>query len=80
MEPDGVRHETRTNICPNGHVYGPGRILVSWTPCACPPAWAFAKGHQSTQCRACEDEGWTTVRYGPHHVGGGHPSAADMGR
>ncbi|WUI02120.1 hypothetical protein OHR68_10020 [Spirillospora sp. NBC_00431] len=60
--------------CPNGHKLQPGRVLVGWSPCTCEAAWAAHKGHRTTQCRDCQDEGWTTVRYAPEHIGGGHPN------
>lgn len=73
VDTEGVRHETRTNICPYGHIYGPGLVLVGWAPCICPPAWNWVKGHRTTQCEQCRAEGWTTIRYKPHHPLGGHP-------
>ncbi|RSN72043.1 MULTISPECIES: hypothetical protein [Actinomadura] len=62
-----------SHICPFGHELRPGEVLVGWSPCACPPAWAVHKGHQTLQCRACEREGQTVVRYMPEHIGPGHP-------
>ena len=67
-------HDVMLGTCPNGHQLRTGRVLVGWSPCNCAAAWAANKGHRTTQCRDCEDEGWTTVRYEPHHVhGAGHP-------
>lgn len=52
-----------------------GAVRVGWSPCICPPAWGRHKGHQTLQCENCKRQGWTTVRYEPHHPhGGGHPN------
>ncbi|HLU97401.1 MAG TPA: hypothetical protein VKZ89_11225 [Thermobifida alba] len=60
--------------CPYGHPLEPGRVLVGWSPCTCPSAWAANKGHRTTQCLTCADHHITTVRYDPPHLGGGHPN------
>jgi hypothetical protein len=42
--------------CSNGHEWGPGLIVVSWSPCDCPPAVAAsgggAAGHLAVYCAA----------------------------
>ncbi|WP_378280368.1 hypothetical protein [Actinomadura rugatobispora] len=60
--------------CPYGHPLTPGDVLVGWSPCTCPPAWAAHKGHRSLQCWTCHAYGITSVRYEPPHIGGGHPN------
>jgi len=62
-------------LCPHGHGLGPGRTLVGWAPCQCPPALkGNMRGHRTYQCLACLDEHVDTVMYEPEHVGGGHPA------
>lgn len=53
--------------CGNGHAWGPGKVLVSWMPCACDPAREAqprGPGHRLIECRTpgC---GWTD--YEPPH-------------
>jgi hypothetical protein len=53
--------------CGHGHPWGPGRVIVSWTPCQCQPAreaQAKGSGHRLIECRTpgC---GW--VDYEPLH-------------
>jgi hypothetical protein len=41
--------------CSRGHPWGPGRVIVSWTPCDCDPAIAdpsAGQGHLTVRCRA----------------------------
>ena len=41
--------------CANGHEWGPGRIILSWMPCDCPPARAAREhgpGHMVVYCDA----------------------------
>lgn len=64
-------------ICPRGHQLRPGRVIVGWAPCTCPPCEGRPRGlrgHRTVQCRDCEDEHVTTIRYIPEHIGGGHPN------
>jgi hypothetical protein len=54
--------------CSNGHEWGPGRVIVSWMPCDCPPAVAdrggvSGAGHQVVYCNAAE--GCRSVWYSP---------------
>src|SRR5690242_7368333 len=40
-------------LCANGHEWGPGRIILSWMPCDCPPAMADREkdpGHMVVHC------------------------------
>jgi hypothetical protein len=53
--------------CGHGHPWGPGRVIVSWLPCACGPAreaQAKGPGHLRVSCRA---EGCPSVWYKPRH-------------
>jgi hypothetical protein len=68
--PDLLEHMPDT--CPYGHDLGRGRYRVSWTPCICGPAQEAAArgrgmGHARIDCKACEDEGRTSVMYEPPH-------------
>ncbi|WP_018658240.1 hypothetical protein [Actinomadura flavalba] len=59
------------SACPYGHRLEPGRVLVGWSPCVCPPCANRARGrrgHRTYLCLACKDEHVTTVCYRPHHV------------
>jgi len=41
--------------CQAGHAWGPGRVIVSWSPCDCPPAVARqpkGPGHRTVRCNA----------------------------
>jgi hypothetical protein len=45
--------------CGNGHVWGSGKVIVSWLPCQCGPARAAqprGSGHRTIACRTpgCE--------------------------
>jgi hypothetical protein len=64
--------------CANGHEWGPGLIVVSWTPCDCPPAVAdrgeyAGAGHQVVYCNAAE--GCRSAWYKPRHEPGAQPEA-----
>src|SRR5258707_3853810 len=53
--------------CQHGHPWGPGRVLVGWSPCDCAPARAErprGPGHLTVLCRT---EGCTSVWYKPRH-------------
>jgi hypothetical protein len=55
--------------CENGHEWGPGLVLVSFTRCGCPPVRAAygetgGLGHLTVACRA---PGCTTTWYTPPH-------------
>jgi hypothetical protein len=54
--------------CANGHEWGPGLIIVSWTPCDCSPAVAAhgeysGAGHLTIYCQA--SPGCRSVWYRP---------------
>lgn len=57
--------------CENGHEWGPGRIIVSWSLCDCPPAQAASTagpaGHVAVYCQAA---GCRSVWYLPRHEPG----------
>lgn len=58
---------TYPKYCGQSHRWGPGRVIVSWTPCQCRPAreaQAKGSGHRLVECRTpgC---GW--VDYEPLH-------------
>jgi len=39
--------------CEHGHRWGPGKVIVSWSPCDCDPALAEpGRGHLTVSCRA----------------------------
>lgn len=60
--------------CPYGHPLGPGRVLVGWLPCICPPAQANHNGHRTFQCRVCLEEladRRKVVSYTPPHLPAG---------
>ncbi len=64
--------ERGPEIFPYGHpLRGPGRVLISWTPCICEAAKEAAcgrgMGHIRLDCRGCEAEGRVTVFYEPPH-------------
>ncbi|MEU5879401.1 hypothetical protein [Spirillospora sp. NPDC047279] len=62
-------------LCPYGHELGAGRVLVGWSPCDCPPALGWHRGHRTFECRACaEQRERVSICYLPPHVGGGHPA------
>ena len=53
--------------CQHGHPWGPGRVIVAWSPCDCAPARAQqlkGPGHLTVRCRA---EGCTSIWYKPRH-------------
>jgi hypothetical protein len=53
--------------CQHGHEWGPGRVLVGWSPCDCAPARAErtrGSGHLTVRCRS---GGCTSVWYRPRH-------------
>lgn len=65
--------------CPAGHAWGPGRVLVGWTPCNCPPALAAqpkGAGHLTVRC---DSPGCTARWYKPRHESGAD-SLARFGR
>jgi hypothetical protein len=47
--------------CPNGHPFGPGRVLVGWSTCSCQ---GEPGGHRTVFCRVCGQ-----TRYDPQHDG-----------
>jgi hypothetical protein len=55
-----------------GHGWGPGRIIVGWMPCDCPPARAereHGPGHIVVYCDAAP--GCRSAWYRPRHEPGG---------
>ena len=57
--------------CQNGHEWGPGRIILSWMPCDCPPAMADREkgpGHMVVHCHAAP--GCQSAWYKPRHEPG----------
>ncbi|MHB1430698.1 MAG: hypothetical protein ACYCVZ_01065 [Streptosporangiaceae bacterium] len=55
--------------CPAGHPWGPGLVIVSWSPCDCRGALSHpGRGHQ---CVRCATAGCTATWYRPRH---GHPA------
>ena len=57
--------------CANGHEWGPGRIIVGWMPCDCPPARAereHGPGHMVVYCDAAP--GCRSAWYRPRHEPG----------
>jgi len=58
--------------CQNGHEWGPGRVLVSYTRCYCRPVRA-AYGEPGDMGRltvACRVPGCTSMWYTPRHEPG----------
>ncbi|MFI0404566.1 hypothetical protein [Actinomadura sp. 3N508] len=58
-------------LCPAGHRLEPGRVIVGWSPCICPPCderGRGLRGHRTYLCLDCKDEHVTTKCYLPHHV------------
>ncbi|MCP2334752.1 hypothetical protein [Actinomadura rupiterrae] len=58
-------------LCPRGHRLGPGRVIVGWSPCGCPPVLERGRGlrgHRTYLCLTCKDEHVTTMCYLPHHI------------
>jgi hypothetical protein len=58
--------------CENGHEWGPGRVLVSFTCCGCPAVWAAygetgGLGHLTV---ACGEPGCRSVSHDPPHEPG----------
>jgi hypothetical protein len=59
-------------VCPFGHVLGPGRVQIGWSPCACQAAQEAAArgrglGHLRLHCLGCDAEGRTATYYEPPH-------------
>jgi len=52
-------HEVAPTRCPNGHPWGPNRVLVGWLPCSCTEV---GRGHRTYHCRTCD-----AVIYRPEH-------------
>ncbi|GAA3933758.1 hypothetical protein GCM10023085_13800 [Actinomadura viridis] len=58
-------------LCPHGHRLAPGRVIVGWSPCVCPPCAGRGRGlrgHRTYLCLACKDDRMTTMCFQPHHV------------
>ncbi len=51
--PWGELVEIAPEQCPNGHPFGPNRVLVGWSPGACPGTAGGRGGHRTYSCRAC---------------------------
>ncbi len=42
--------------CANGHLLGPGRVMLGWHACDCPPVRAAdTGGHRTWACRTCSN-------------------------
>ncbi|WP_433334229.1 hypothetical protein [Spirillospora sp. CA-294931] len=70
MAPDTALSHTPSH-CPQGHPLSPGRVIVGWSPCACPPCATRARGlrgHRTYLCLTCKDDHVTTMCYLPYHV------------
>jgi len=51
--------------CQAGHPWGPGRVIVGWSPCDCPGALTLpGRGHLVVRCRTT---GCTSAWYQPRH-------------
>lgn len=59
---------SQPKTCPYGHLLGPNRVLVGWSPCVCPEASAAYGGHATVQCLACLDHEIRSVCYEPPHL------------
>jgi hypothetical protein len=62
--------------CQNGHKWGPGRIILSWMPCDCPPAMADREkgpGQMVVHCHAAPgcQSAWYKPRHDPDYPVGG---------
>ena len=44
--------EDRPDYCPNGHPFGPKRVLVGWRP---PPVGEVGPGSRTYECLPCGD-------------------------
>lgn len=55
--------------CQNGHEWAPGRVIVSWMLCDCPPAVAASGQAAGARHRTvrCLVEGCGSVWYSPRH-------------
>jgi hypothetical protein len=53
--------EVAPQRCPNGHSFGPNRVVVGWHPCQCVEGRA---GHRTYYCRECR----VTVYVPPHEA------------
>lgn len=42
--------EDRPNYCPNGHPFGPDKVLVGWRP---PPVGQVGPGSRTYECLQC---------------------------
>ncbi|TCJ75101.1 UNVERIFIED_ORG: hypothetical protein EDC92_12017 [Dietzia maris] len=42
--------EDRPNYCPNGHAFGPGKVVVGWRP---PPVGQVGPGSRTYECLEC---------------------------
>jgi hypothetical protein len=53
--------------CDRGHLWGPGLVIISWTPCGCAgAATQQPPGHRTVSCAA---EGCRSTWYRPRHEG-----------
>lgn len=51
--------------CPAGHPWGPGRVIVGWSPCDCPGAFQHpGQGHLWVRCGT---QGCSAIWYKPRH-------------
>lgn len=56
--------------CRNGHAWGPGLVIVGWTPCQCAEQGRGA-GHQTVRCGV---PGCRSVWHMPPHIPGADAS------
>jgi len=54
----GLLVEQAPERCPNGHAWGPNKVLVDWMPCQC----RADRGHRTYICRTCD-----AIIYRPEH-------------
>jgi len=64
--------------CGNGHVWGPGKVIVSWLPCQCGPAREAQPRGSGHRTIACRTPGCRYACYDPPHEP--EPGQASAGR
>ncbi|HEY2307844.1 MAG TPA: hypothetical protein VGI05_18390 [Streptosporangiaceae bacterium] len=53
--------------CAYGHEWGPGRVIVSWMLCDCPPALASSSRSFGHLVVSCQEPGCRSRWYKPRH-------------
>jgi len=53
--------------CGNGHIWGPGKVIVSWLPCQCGPAREAQPRGSGHRTIACRTPGCRYACYDPPH-------------